>query len=114
MVGSSKTLMTICAMCGERRKKCPSSWTLHGSSVYCPGCWSKVECARCGHRDPKGDIYNGRWTCQSCRHHFRVKCKGSMYEDCHRLIIEDCNGVEVPPEVVSQDIEEESTHQSLE
>lgn len=93
MVVGGKTITAhICVMCAERRKKFPASWTMHGCNVYCAGCWQKVECGRCGHHDPKGDIFKGRWMCQACRHQFKVKLKGSLYEDCHRVIIDDCNG----------------------
>lgn len=98
MVPSNKASTQIfCVICGERRKKFPASWKMHGTSSYCSGCWEKVACSHCGHHDPKGDVVRGRWTCQACRHHNKVKLLRNVYEDCHRVIIEDCNG-ETPVE----------------
>jgi len=109
-MGKDSTMHT-CTMCGERRKKFPASWTLNGSDEYCKGCWAQVECGSCGHHAPKGDIFKGRWTCQSCRHHTKVKLKGSLYEDCHRVIIDDCNGELTLQEVADEVASDQATLQ---
>lgn len=79
---------------------------MRGTEYYCPTCWEKVTCNQCGSRDTKGEFHQGRWVCQACRHRATTRKQGSLYEDCHRSIIEDCNGASPQEEVSEQSVKE--------
>lgn len=87
-----RSAIARCAICSDTRRKFPASWVMDGDSAFCANCWDNVQCARCGHHDPKGEFAKGRWACRACRHKSKTKANGSFYEDCHRTIIQDCNG----------------------
>eukprot|EP00928_Gymnodinium_smaydae_P011115 TRINITY_DN14142_c0_g3_i1.p1 TRINITY_DN14142_c0_g3~~TRINITY_DN14142_c0_g3_i1.p1 ORF type:complete len:753 (-),score=110.58 TRINITY_DN14142_c0_g3_i1:73-2331(-) len=81
----------VCVMCGEKRNKLPSSWTLNDYSAYCGSCWQTVVCASCGHHDPKGALRKGRWECRPCQHSKKGRnAVSSLQETCHKLILKDC------------------------
>mmetsp|Transcript_152835 Transcript_152835/g.265600 ORF Transcript_152835/g.265600 Transcript_152835/m.265600 type:complete len:711 (-) Transcript_152835:100-2232(-) len=92
MVRAGAKSSTVCAGCGETRKKFPTSWTLNNCNAYCPLCWARVKCMRCGHHDPKGGLISNSWACRKCHHQHRVTSQCNLHEDCHRVIIEDGNG----------------------
>lgn len=84
--------MTVnCCSCGMRSKKLPSSWVQNDCQIYCPCCWSNVECRLCMHHDPKGCTFKGAWNCRACQHKHRNRGVGSL-ETCHQIIIKDDNG----------------------
>eukprot|EP00418_Pyrodinium_bahamense_P038621 CAMPEP_0179204738 /NCGR_PEP_ID=MMETSP0796-20121207/102067_1 /TAXON_ID=73915 /ORGANISM="Pyrodinium bahamense, Strain pbaha01" /LENGTH=641 /DNA_ID=CAMNT_0020909623 /DNA_START=6 /DNA_END=1932 /DNA_ORIENTATION=- len=96
-MGKTKAIPVVCGMCETVRKKLPSSWIHTGSTAYCSSCWATVVCSQCGHHDPKGEVFRGRWRCRGCSHRQRTSNSArDLLDAYHREVIADGNGEASP------------------